>query len=101
MDFYYDGFCTDATGPGVEGWFLQRTGERRVFDVEQEHMGALLHDAGQCADTSGAGKAADTRAELCNVDTGCRQAVRLYVQPLWPAFPTKKCSRNAEINGYD
>lgn len=79
MDICNDGLRANTAGQAAEGQILQGIGERWFHVVEPEHVGALLHDAGQCADTSGAGKAADTRAELCDINSGSRQAVRLYV----------------------
>ena len=101
MDICNNGLRANTTGQAIEGRILQGVGKGWFLVVEPEHVGALLHDIGQCADTPRARKAADTRAELCDINSGSRQAVRLYVQPLWAAFPTKKCSRNAPNDRYD
>ena len=60
VDICNDGLRANTTGQAVEGRILQGVGEGRFLVVEQEHVGALLHDAGQCADTSREGKEADT-----------------------------------------
>ena len=101
MDICNNGLRANTTGQAIEGRILQGVGKGWFLVVEQEYVGALLHDAGQCADTPRARKAADTRAELCDINTGCGQAVRLYVQPLRATFPTKKCPPNAPNNQFD
>ena len=60
MDICNNGLRTNTTGQAIEGRILQGVGEGWFLVVEQEHVGVLLHDAGQCADTSGEGKEADT-----------------------------------------
>ena len=75
MDICNDGLRANTTGQAIEGRILQGAGKGWFLVVEQEHMGALLHDVGQCADTPRARKAADTRAELCDINSGSRQAV--------------------------